>query len=218
MIERRLENLLALDYPADKVEIVVASDASDDRTDEIVAQVRQASPAREPACLPARRQGGGAEPRRRREQGRGRRLLRRQCDLGALRPAPADRQPRRPRGRLRLRTAAARAGGRVEQGGRLLALRALAARLGVAAGLDHGRQRLDLCAQARRLCRCRSPLRPRSLAALPDGAEAAPRRLRAPGAGAREADSIARERVPAQGAHVRALLADHAAGLDAEAR
>ncbi|HKD34959.1 MAG TPA: glycosyltransferase family 2 protein [Gaiellaceae bacterium] len=36
VIERRLENLLALEYPADKLEIVVASDASDDRTDELV--------------------------------------------------------------------------------------------------------------------------------------------------------------------------------------
>jgi cellulose synthase/poly-beta-1,6-N-acetylglucosamine synthase-like glycosyltransferase len=36
VIERRLENLLALDYPSDKLEIVVASDASDDRTDELV--------------------------------------------------------------------------------------------------------------------------------------------------------------------------------------
>ena len=36
MIERRLENLLALDYPAERLEIVVASDASTDRTDELV--------------------------------------------------------------------------------------------------------------------------------------------------------------------------------------
>jgi len=36
VIERRLENLLALEYPKDKLEIVVASDASDDRTDELV--------------------------------------------------------------------------------------------------------------------------------------------------------------------------------------
>ncbi|HLB17976.1 MAG TPA: glycosyltransferase, partial [Gaiellaceae bacterium] len=33
VIERRLENLLALDYPREQLEIVVASDASDDRTD-----------------------------------------------------------------------------------------------------------------------------------------------------------------------------------------
>ena len=36
VIERRLENLLALDYPAEKLELVVASDASDDRTDALV--------------------------------------------------------------------------------------------------------------------------------------------------------------------------------------
>ena len=36
VIERRLENLLALDYPADKLEIVVTSDASTDRTHELV--------------------------------------------------------------------------------------------------------------------------------------------------------------------------------------
>jgi cellulose synthase/poly-beta-1,6-N-acetylglucosamine synthase-like glycosyltransferase len=37
VIERRVENLLALDYPADKLAVVVASDASADRTDELVA-------------------------------------------------------------------------------------------------------------------------------------------------------------------------------------
>jgi cellulose synthase/poly-beta-1,6-N-acetylglucosamine synthase-like glycosyltransferase len=36
VIERRLENLLALDYPAEKLELVVTSDASTDRTDELV--------------------------------------------------------------------------------------------------------------------------------------------------------------------------------------
>jgi glycosyltransferase involved in cell wall biosynthesis len=35
VIERRLQNLLELDYPGEKLEIVVASDASGDRTDEI---------------------------------------------------------------------------------------------------------------------------------------------------------------------------------------
>jgi glycosyltransferase involved in cell wall biosynthesis len=37
VIARRLENLLALDYPSEKLEVVVASDASTDRTDEIAA-------------------------------------------------------------------------------------------------------------------------------------------------------------------------------------
>jgi cellulose synthase/poly-beta-1,6-N-acetylglucosamine synthase-like glycosyltransferase len=44
VIERRLENLLALDYPADRLELVVASDASTDRTNELVEEVA----AREP--------------------------------------------------------------------------------------------------------------------------------------------------------------------------
>jgi glycosyltransferase involved in cell wall biosynthesis len=39
VIERRVENLLALDYPAEKLEIVVASDASTDRTDELIEAV-----------------------------------------------------------------------------------------------------------------------------------------------------------------------------------
>jgi cellulose synthase/poly-beta-1,6-N-acetylglucosamine synthase-like glycosyltransferase len=44
VIERRLDNLLALDYPEGKLGIVVASDASTDRTNEIVETVA----AREP--------------------------------------------------------------------------------------------------------------------------------------------------------------------------
>ena len=44
VIERRLENLLGLDYPADKLEVVVASDASTDRTDELVEAVATREP------------------------------------------------------------------------------------------------------------------------------------------------------------------------------
>ncbi|MEA2406355.1 MAG: hypothetical protein QOE69_474 [Thermoleophilaceae bacterium] len=44
VIERRLENLLELDYPADKVEIVVSSDASSDRTDDLVEAVAVREP------------------------------------------------------------------------------------------------------------------------------------------------------------------------------
>jgi len=39
VIERRLANLLALEYPSDKLEIVIASDASTDGTDELVEAV-----------------------------------------------------------------------------------------------------------------------------------------------------------------------------------
>ncbi len=55
VIERRLENLLSLDYPADRLEIVVASDASDDRTDELVEAVA----AREPRVRLLRCPRGG---------------------------------------------------------------------------------------------------------------------------------------------------------------
>jgi glycosyltransferase involved in cell wall biosynthesis len=44
VIGRRVENLLALDYPTELVEVVVASDGSTDRTDEIVEEIA----AREP--------------------------------------------------------------------------------------------------------------------------------------------------------------------------
>lgn len=44
VIERRLENLLALDYPAEKLEVVVASDASGDRTNELVLAVAEREP------------------------------------------------------------------------------------------------------------------------------------------------------------------------------
>ena len=44
VIERRLENLLALDYPAEKVEVVVASDGSTDATEDIVARVAEREP------------------------------------------------------------------------------------------------------------------------------------------------------------------------------
>jgi cellulose synthase/poly-beta-1,6-N-acetylglucosamine synthase-like glycosyltransferase len=38
VIERRVDNLLGLDYPPEKLEVVVASDASTDATDDIVAR------------------------------------------------------------------------------------------------------------------------------------------------------------------------------------
>ncbi|MSY60686.1 MAG: glycosyltransferase [Actinobacteria bacterium] len=44
VIERRLENLLALDYPAEKLTIVVSSDASTDATNDIVARIAEREP------------------------------------------------------------------------------------------------------------------------------------------------------------------------------
>jgi glycosyltransferase involved in cell wall biosynthesis len=44
LIERRVENLLAQDYPAERFEVVVASDGSADGTDEIVARLAAEEP------------------------------------------------------------------------------------------------------------------------------------------------------------------------------
>jgi cellulose synthase/poly-beta-1,6-N-acetylglucosamine synthase-like glycosyltransferase len=55
VIERRLENLLALDYPSELLEIVVASDASTDGTDALVEAVA----AREPRVRLLRAPRGG---------------------------------------------------------------------------------------------------------------------------------------------------------------
>jgi glycosyltransferase involved in cell wall biosynthesis len=44
VIERRVENLLALDYPPELVEVVVASDGSSDQTDELVATLAARHP------------------------------------------------------------------------------------------------------------------------------------------------------------------------------
>jgi cellulose synthase/poly-beta-1,6-N-acetylglucosamine synthase-like glycosyltransferase len=55
VIGRRLENLLELDYPADRLDVVVASDASDDQTDELV----EALAAREPRVRLIRCPRGG---------------------------------------------------------------------------------------------------------------------------------------------------------------
>lgn len=55
VIEGRLENLLELDYPPEKLDIVVASDASTDRTDELVDAVA----AREPRVRLLRAPRGG---------------------------------------------------------------------------------------------------------------------------------------------------------------
>jgi cellulose synthase/poly-beta-1,6-N-acetylglucosamine synthase-like glycosyltransferase len=44
VVERRVRNLLELDYPADRLEVVVASDGSADRTDEIVERLAAEDP------------------------------------------------------------------------------------------------------------------------------------------------------------------------------
>ena len=150
VIERRLENLLALDYPAEQLEIVVASDASGDRTDELVEAVA----AREPRVRLLRCPRGGkvaAQDRAVRESA---------GEVVAFSDANAMWAPDALRrlvrsfadpdvayvcGRLVLTDAAG-----LEPRGRLLALRDVAARAGVGARLGHRRERRDLRRAPRR--------------------------------------------------------------------
>jgi len=58
VIGRRIENLLELDYPAELLQIVVASDGSTDRTDDIVEEIA----ARKPQTLGELAQISGIGP------------------------------------------------------------------------------------------------------------------------------------------------------------
>ena len=87
VIERRIENLLALDYPRERLEIVVTSDASTDRTEELALQTAGAQVIRNPRGGKVAAQDRAVRADRRRD----RRLLRRERDLGARRAAPARR-------------------------------------------------------------------------------------------------------------------------------
>src|SRR6267142_668542 len=142
VIAGRLENLLELDYPREQLEIVVASDASADRTDEIVEELA----AREPRVRLRRWPRGGKLPALNKT------VAEAESEVVAFTDANTTWAPDALRklvsnfadddvayvcGRLPLR-------GWAEPRGRLLALRALAPRERVEARLDHRRQRLDL--------------------------------------------------------------------------
>ena len=99
VIAAKVANALALDYPRERLQVIVASDGSADATAERARAagadlVLELPPGGKVAALNA-----AAEQADRRAA----RLLRRQQRLGAGRPAPPGRALRRPRRRLRLR-------------------------------------------------------------------------------------------------------------------
>ena len=217
VIERRLENLLALDYPADKLEIVVASDASTDRTNELVEAVA----AREPRVrlLDCPRGGKVAAQDRAVRETTGEVVAFSDANatwapdaLRQLVAALADPDVAYVCGRLRLEDAEGsnREGlyWRYE-----MWLREQESRLGSVTGGNGSIYAL----RRERLRRGRPALGSRPRVPVPDGAGRAAGGLRARGARVREADAVERDRVRAQGADVRALLGDHAARLDAPA-
>ena len=146
---------------------------------------------------------------------RDRGLLGRERDLGARRAHDARAQLRRSRRRLRLRPAALEGADGTNREGAYWRYEVWLREQESALGSITGGNGAIYARAARRLRRGRSTLRSRPVASLPDGAAGATRGLRARGALVREALARPRGRVPAQGADVRALLADPAAGEDA---
>ena len=145
MIAAKVANALALDYPRERLELIVASDGSTDAT----AERARAAGADLVLELPPRRQGRRPERRRRAGRRRDPRLLRRQQRLGAAtRCAASSRPSPTPTvgyvcGQVRFLDAERR-----QPRGRLLALRDGGAGDGVGAGRGHRRQRRDLRGRA----------------------------------------------------------------------
>ena len=150
VIEAKVRNALALDWPRERLELIVAVDGGAGPDADGTAERARAAGADQVLELP---RGGKV-----RAQDAGVRAAR--GDLLAFSDANASWEPdaldaprrrvRRPGGRLRLRAGALRLGQRDQPGGRLLALRDVAARAGVGAGVGDGGQRRDLRACAAR--------------------------------------------------------------------
>ena len=89
-VARKIENSLALDYPSDCLEIVIASDGSHDATAEVARQFADGtgSPAR---ISGSSRQDGHAKCRRPPVARRMDRIFRRRSDFGAQLGAPTRR-------------------------------------------------------------------------------------------------------------------------------
>ena len=119
VIADKVANALALDWPRERLEVIVACDGSPDDTP---ARARAAGADRV-LDLPWGGKVRAQDAARRERPRQPARLLGRQRAVGARRAARARRPLRRPGGRLRLRPGRVRLRGREQPGGALLALR-----------------------------------------------------------------------------------------------
>ena len=216
VIGARLDNLLALDYPPEQLEIVVVSDGSTDGTDVVVAGYAARDPRVRLLALPR----GGKLAALNHAVGESTRAVVAFSDANskwapnALRMLVrnlADDEVAYVCGKLVLEGA----DGTNREGiywRYELWLRESESR----AGLDHRRQRRDLCRAARGLRG--SSFRPGPRPARRDGQARQARRLRAGGGRNGEARGEPRGRVPPQGAHVPVGVAAHDPGADARRR
>ena len=158
VIAAKVANALALDYPRERLQLIVASDGSTDATAE---RAREAG-ADLVLELPRRRQG--RRPQRRRRPGRSATCSPSPTPTASGRPTPCCRlvapfaDPAR---RLRLRPGPLHRRRRRQPRGRLLALRDGGPGDGVRAGRGHRRQRRDLRGPPRRLHAARRLRQPR---------------------------------------------------------
>ena len=208
VIEERVRNALALDYPPDRLEVIVASDGSTDGTAELARAARGRGTPR-PGAGPRR---GAARSARRTPP-----WTRRPGDVLAFSDANALWEPDALQALVRpfsdegvgyvcgcLSYLSAR---RLQSGGRLLALRERGAGAREPARLGDRRQRRDLCGEARRVSAPRPAHQPRPVVPLQPGEARVARRVRACGARDGAAGRHPRERVPPQAAHDEPRLA-----------
>jgi cellulose synthase/poly-beta-1,6-N-acetylglucosamine synthase-like glycosyltransferase len=95
-LERKLKTILALNYPRELMDILIVSDGSTDRTDEIAHSFGSLFPSRA-----TRRQGSGSERRGSLRVGRDPGAMRCAPDPRSRLPAQRSRMLRRPQSRLR---------------------------------------------------------------------------------------------------------------------
>ena len=211
MIAARIANLRSLEYPADRLELIVACDGSTDATPERARAAGADVVLELPRGGKILAQDAGVEHAR----GRDRRVLGRQRHLGARRAREPDRAVRRSERRLRVRRRAPGRRERHQPGGALLALRDGAAGARVTGALGDRRQRRDLRHASRRLRGRRPDHGPRPLVPVHDGQARLAGGVRARRQRQREDGADAGGRVRAQAADDGPHLADRRPRRDA---
>ena len=194
MIERKVANARALDYPGERLEVVVASDGSTDRT----AELARAAGADQVLELPR----GGKVAALNAAVGAGEGAILAFSDANSYwRPDALRRlvdRFARSAGRLRVWAGPLRGRRGGQPGGPLLALRDGGALHGDAARRDHRRERRDLRGPPRGLHRARPEPRPGHRLPLRAHQAGLARRLRAGGGRRGEDGADGRGRVPPQ--------------------
>ena len=216
VIAAKVQNALELDYPRERLEVIVACDGCATRPRRARAQAGADLVLELPRGGKIRAQDAAVE----RARGRDRRVLGRQRAVGAGRGSGARRRLRRPAGRLRLRAGAASCRppatpGAANQEGVYwryeLAVRALESRL---CSITAGNGAI-YATRRDSLHRRRPDHGPRPVASLQHGQARPARGVRAEAPAQREDGALARRGVRAQAADDEPHVADRAARRDA---